>query len=167
MRCEVRLDRAQRLQYPLPNLCEVLDVSVSGYPRLEAWWQTRAHASDGPAGVALMKNIHAQVKAAYGSRRMPGTQGRAIASACAGRAADARERHQGAAQAALQGDDSSRHSMPVADNLLARNFTPAAPSRVWTGDITTSRPARGWLYLAIVLDLFNPARSSAGRSNRA
>ena len=49
----------------------------------------------------------------------------------------------------------SRHSMPVADNLLARNFTPAAPNRVDGRHHLASRPARGWLYLAIVLDLFN------------
>lgn len=45
--------------------------------------------------------------------------------------------------------------MLVAPNLLARNFTPAAPNRVWTGDITYIQTAQGWLYLAIVLDLFN------------
>ncbi len=49
----------------------------------------------------------------------------------------------------------SKHSMRVADNLLARNFTPAAPNRVWTGDITYIHTTEGWLYLAIVLDLFN------------
>jgi len=42
-----------------------------------------------------------------------------------------------------------------AENLLARNFTPEAPNRVWTGDITYIQPGQGWLYLAIVLDLFN------------
>jgi transposase InsO family protein len=45
--------------------------------------------------------------------------------------------------------------MPVAPNLLARNFTPDAPNRVWTGDITYIQTGEGWLYLAIVLDLFN------------
>ena len=45
--------------------------------------------------------------------------------------------------------------MPVAPNLLARNFTPEAPNRVWTGDITYIQTGEGWLYLAIVLDLFN------------
>ena len=49
----------------------------------------------------------------------------------------------------------SKHSMPVAPNLLQRNFTPAAPNRVWTGDITYIQTGEGWLYLAIVLDLFN------------
>ena len=45
--------------------------------------------------------------------------------------------------------------MPVAANLLARNFTPPAPKKVWTGDITYIATDEGWLYLAIVLDLFN------------
>jgi transposase InsO family protein len=49
----------------------------------------------------------------------------------------------------------SKHSMPVAPNLLARDFTPQAPNRVWTGDITYIQTGEGWLYLAIVLDLFN------------
>jgi hypothetical protein len=43
----------------------------------------------------------------------------------------------------------------VADNLLARNFTPRAPNQVWTSDITYLRTDEGWLHLAIVLDLFN------------
>jgi putative transposase len=56
----------------------------------------------------------------------------------------------------------SKHSMPVAPNLLARNFTPEAPNRVWTGGITYIQTGEGWLYLAIVLDLFN--REIVGRS---
>jgi transposase InsO family protein len=43
----------------------------------------------------------------------------------------------------------------VAENLLARNFMPAAPNQVWTSDITYLWTHEGWLYLAIVLDLFN------------
>jgi transposase InsO family protein len=48
----------------------------------------------------------------------------------------------------------SRHGLPVAENLLARNFTPTAPNQVWTSDITYLWTDEGWLYLAIVLDLF-------------
>ena len=43
----------------------------------------------------------------------------------------------------------------MAPNLLARNFTPEAPNRVWTGDITYIPTGEGWLYLGVVLDLFN------------
>jgi putative transposase len=45
--------------------------------------------------------------------------------------------------------------LPVAENLLDRNFTPVAPNQVWTSDITYLWTDEGWLYLAIVLDLFN------------
>ncbi|MBM4181388.1 MAG: IS3 family transposase, partial [Betaproteobacteria bacterium] len=49
----------------------------------------------------------------------------------------------------------SRHGLPVAENRLERNFTPTAPNQVWTSDITYLWTDEGWLYLAIVLDLFN------------
>jgi hypothetical protein len=45
--------------------------------------------------------------------------------------------------------------LPVAENLLDRNFTPVAPNQVWTSDITYLWTDEGWLYQAIVLDLFN------------
>ena len=49
----------------------------------------------------------------------------------------------------------SKHNLPIAPNLLDRNFTPTAPNQVWTSDITYLWTDEGWLYLAIVLDLFN------------
>jgi putative transposase len=49
----------------------------------------------------------------------------------------------------------SKHNLPVAPNLLNRNFAPDAPNQVWTSDITYLWTDEGWLYLAIVLDLFN------------
>ena len=49
----------------------------------------------------------------------------------------------------------SKHRLPVAENLLARNFTPTAPNPLWRSDITYLWTEEGWLYLAIVLDLFN------------
>ena len=48
----------------------------------------------------------------------------------------------------------SKHDLPVAPNLLARNFNPKAPDLVWIGDITYIATDEGWLYLAAVLDLF-------------
>jgi putative transposase len=49
----------------------------------------------------------------------------------------------------------SNHGLPVAPNLLAREFSPAAPNTVWTSDITYVATDEGWLYLAVILDLFN------------
>src|ERR1019366_8385601 len=49
----------------------------------------------------------------------------------------------------------SKHTLPVAENVLARDFAPPAPNRVWTADLTYVWTAEGGLYLAVVLDLFN------------
>jgi transposase InsO family protein len=45
--------------------------------------------------------------------------------------------------------------LPVAPNLLDRKFSPTAPNVAWGSDITYIWTDEGWLYLAIVLDLFN------------
>ena len=49
----------------------------------------------------------------------------------------------------------SRHALPIAPNLLARDFTAAAPNRIWLADITYVPTGEGWLYLAAVMDLFS------------
>jgi putative transposase len=49
----------------------------------------------------------------------------------------------------------SRHDLPIAPNLLDRNFTAAAPNRIWLADITYVETDQGWLYLATVLDLYS------------
>jgi putative transposase len=49
----------------------------------------------------------------------------------------------------------SKHSHPVADNLLQRDFTTAEPNMVWVSDITYIGTAHGWLYLTVFLDLYS------------
>jgi putative transposase len=49
----------------------------------------------------------------------------------------------------------SKHPWPVAPNRLDRDFQPAAPNQVWSADLTYLWTDEGWLYLAVVLDLFN------------
>ena len=49
----------------------------------------------------------------------------------------------------------SDHLLLVAKNLLDRDFTAAAPNRKWVADITYIPTRQGWLYLAVVLDLFS------------
>lgn len=51
----------------------------------------------------------------------------------------------------------SAHRLPVAGNTLDRRFTVNAPNRVWAGDITYLWTDEGWLYLAVVLDLYSRA----------
>ena len=49
----------------------------------------------------------------------------------------------------------SKHNKPVAENLLMRNFTAEAPNKIWLGDITYIRTKEGFLYLAVVMDMFS------------
>jgi transposase InsO family protein len=49
----------------------------------------------------------------------------------------------------------SNHSLPIAPNLLERDFVVEAPDKVWVADIKAVRTTDGWLYLAVVLDLFS------------
>ena len=49
----------------------------------------------------------------------------------------------------------SSHDLPIAPNLLDRRSTVAAPDRVWAGNITYIRTDKGWLFLAVVIDLFS------------
>lgn len=49
----------------------------------------------------------------------------------------------------------SKHDLPIADNVLARNFNPPAPNQAFGCDITYIRTLAGWLYLAVVIDLFS------------
>jgi putative transposase len=148
---------AQRRAYPLRDMCEVLTVSVSGY---RAWRgggkPGRTRLSD-PQAVALMKSVHVEVKEAYGCRRMQRElkgRGHGIGLDRVGklmRRHGIRARHKRRYKATTD----SKHTLPIAPNLLDRQFLPEAPNRVWTGDITYIATSEGWLYLAIVLDLFN------------
>ena len=49
----------------------------------------------------------------------------------------------------------SKHKHPVHANLLSRNFAASGPNQVWRGDITYIRTLQGWLYLAVVIDLYS------------
>ena len=148
---------SQRDQYPLPTLCTTLSVSLSGY---QAWKRggtpNRKRLTDAQL-LLLIQSIHAEVKGAYGSPRMareirdrgyPAGKDRVERLM---KAHNIRARHKRRFKATTD----SKHSLPVAPNLLNRNFTPSAPNQVWTADLTYIWTAEGWLYLAVVLDLFN------------
>ena len=147
----------QRREYPLSDLCQVLDVSTSGYRAWRGDGSADSPRVNAAQAVTLIKAIHAEVKSAYGSRRMHRElrgRGHRIGRSRVERLMrehGIRARHKRRYKATTD----SRHALPVAQNLLDRQFTPAAPDRVWTGDITYIPTGEGWLYLAVVLDLFN------------
>jgi putative transposase len=148
---------AQRQCFALTEMCSLLDVSISGY---RAWKRggspERKRLTDSQM-VMVMKAVHAELKGAYGSARMMRelrnrgfTAGKERVERLM-RDNGIRARHKRRYRATTD----SRHGLPVAENLLARDFAPSAPNQVWTSDITYLWTDEGWLYLAIVLDLFN------------
>ena len=147
----------QRRAYPLPSMCGVLDVSVSGY---RAWLRGGSPSDKRLTDVqlvAMLRSIYEETKGAYGSPRMlvelhergfPASKERVERVM---RENGIRARH----KRRFKVTTDSRHDLPIAADLVARDFAPAAPNRVWTADITYVWTDEGWLYLAVVLDLFN------------
>jgi len=148
---------AQRKMFGLSEMCSVLKVSISGY---RAWKRggkpDRKRLTDAQM-LAVIRALHAELKGAYGSPRMVRElrqRGFAASKARVERLMrdnGIRARHKRRYKATTD----SQHNLPIAANLLDRNFTPSAPNQVWTSDITYLWTDEGWLYLAIVLDLFN------------
>jgi len=147
--------------YPVSISCGVLEVSVSGY---FDW--VRRKASDKPSPVnrhsdesllAHMKAIHAQVKQEYGWPRMHKELLARGIRVGKDRVRKLMKQHgiRAKTKRKFVVTTDSRHSLPVAPDLVQRNFTPEAPNRLWSGDITYIATDEGWLYLAAVIDLFS------------
>jgi putative transposase len=143
-----------RDSYPVQALCAALEVSDSGF----AAWQR----SEGPtkwlsdsALLKLIRQIHAETKAAYGSPRIfqeLKARGHRVSEGRVERLMrenDIRARHKRRFKATTD----STHALPVAPNRLDQNFATERPDQVWTADITYLATGEGWLYLAMVLDL--------------
>lgn len=148
---------AHRKAYPLPVMCDTLAVSVSGY---RAWKRggspNRKRLTDAQL-LALIEALHQELKGAYGSPRMVRELRARGFSASKPRVErlmrenGIRARHKRRYKATTD----SKHALPVAPNVLDRNFTPTAPNQAWAADLTYVWTDEGWLYLAVVLDLFN------------
>ena len=147
----------QRRRYPLDDLCRMLDVSESGYRAWKRGGKPGKKRLTDAQMLALIRAIHTELKGAYGSPRMVKELRSRGFSASKTRVErlmrenGIKARHKRRYKVTTD----SKHSLPVAPNLLERDFTPEAPNRVWTSDITYLWTGEGWLYLAIVLDLFN------------
>jgi putative transposase len=148
---------AQRRHYPLALMCEVLAVSLSGWRAWKSGGTPHGKRLSDAQLLALIRSIHAEFKGAYGSPRMlDELHERGFAAGKARverlmRENGIRARHKRRFKATTD----SNHDLPVAPNLLERDFAPSAPNRVWSADLTYLWTDEGWLYLAVVIDLFN------------
>lgn len=147
---------AEKAFYPIAVLCAVLGVSTSGYYA----WRARPMSARAVADVELGAEIagaHKRGRGAYGSRRVHAelrARGRRVGKKRVERIM--RDKGlQGRRKRRFCKTTDSAHDLPVAPNLLAREFDVEAPNTVWAGDVTYIPTAQGWLFLAVVLDLFS------------
>lgn len=146
-----------RSRYPLAVLCRVLRVSRSGY---HAWatrqpsQRVRAHERLKLATLAA----HQRTRQTYGALRLQrelAADGFVVSLGVVKRV-----RRELGVRCVQQKrrfrvvTTDSRHSLPVAPNLLAQDFAVARPDAVWTADITYVPTGEGWLYVAAIKDLF-------------
>jgi len=143
--------------YPISLQCQVLGVNRSGYYQ---WQANQANSMPDPEHEEMLgwvKDIAESSKYSYGSRRMkvalnalgyPVSRNKARKLM---REAQVQVRHRKKYKATTN----SKHSLPLFDNLLKRQFAVDAPDQAYVSDITYLWTREGWLYLAVVIDLYS------------
>jgi len=151
-----RLIEDQRDVWPVRVICDALSVSPSGFYA----WRSRPESPRKIANRELLvdiQRVHAQHRERYGAPRIHvelRAEGQAVSRK---RVARLMHRHGIQARAPQRYrvcTTDSKHSLPVAENLLDQNFVADRPDQVWLADITYIPTGEGWLYLAVILDLF-------------
>ncbi len=139
-------------------MCSALEVSASGYYA----WLNRLESARAQANRRLLERIHEaprRSRRCYGSPRI--TRDLRDEGLCVGENRVARlmraEQIRAKSVRKWRATTKSSHRLPVAENTLNRAFGVTQPNRVWAGDITYVWTAEGWLYLAVVLDLYSRA----------
>jgi putative transposase len=151
-----RFIEEHREHWPVRLLCETLEVSTAGY---YAWRQrpTSSQEQRRTALVVEIRAIHAETKARYGSPRVHAELAARGQDCCVNTVAKLMHDHDIRAKTArkFRCTTDSNHHLPVADNVLDRQFNPSEANEVWVADITFIPTHEGWLYLAAVEDLYS------------
>jgi len=147
---------AEKACFPVALMCRILAVSRAGFYAWRRRPPARRTRQDGSLAVAVAA-IYAEHHGRYGSPRVQmelrergQRSGRKrIARLMRAQGLRARPRRR------YRTTTDSRHGLPVSPNLLARRFAVARPNTAWVTDMTYLWTAQGWLYLAVVIDLFS------------
>lgn len=146
-------------RFPLASLCRVLGVSRGGY---YAW---KARQARGPSPrqqedawvLCRIRYFFERSKGTYGSPRI--LRDLKEVGICCGKHRVARLMRRAGLRAVVaprfRVTTNSKHALPVAENRLGRDFHAPAANQKWAADVTYVWTGEGWLYLAVVLDLFS------------
>ncbi len=151
-----RFIRDHEGEFRLTSLCRVLGVSRSGY----YGWRVRPSSARSQANDRLLQRIrqvHAASKENYGAVKTWRALLGAGETCGRHRVARLRRAHGIAAKRMrrFRSAYAARNSAPPAPNLLNRRFSAMDPDRVWVGDVSCIATREGWLYLAVLIDLYS------------
>jgi transposase InsO family protein len=147
---------AEKAFYTITMLCRVLDVSRSGFHAWRGRPQAPRVRSDAQLAVQVAA-VHKRSRKAYGSPRVH-AELRAKGVRVGKKRVERLMRENGLEarrKRRFRKTTDSKHSHPIAPNLVARKFEVTAPNRVWVTDVTAIWTLEGWLYLAAILDLYS------------
>jgi len=146
----------RRNQYPISMMCQALRVSRSGYYAWQVRPESKKTQSDWEL-TGVIRRVHTESNGVYGSPKMT-SQLNAAGMRC-GRRRVARLMRiaglSGCPKRRFRVTTQSDPSHAVADNLLKQDFHARGPNERWASDITYISTHQGWLYLAIVMDLYS------------
>lgn len=143
-------------EYPVEKMCKVFKISKQSYYRSRNYVSS-PRDSENRALLWEIRKIHELSKATYGSPRITDeliARGFDVSRQRVARLMR-REGIRAVHKKKFVVTTDSKHSYPVVDNKLNRNFTALTPASAWVSDITYIRTLKGWLYLTVVLDLFD------------
>lgn len=148
--------KAEKAHFRVMILCRVLEVSRSGFYDFCRRKPSR-HALENECIIRQIRKIHAASKGRYGQRRIVAHLRHQ--KIVVGRHRVGRLMRENGMKARwprkFKATTSSDHAFKVAPNVLARKFQVDAPNQAVVGDITYVKTGQGWLYLAVLIDLFS------------
>ena len=143
-------------KYPIEVMCRLLDVGRSSFYE----WIDRkpsARALEKQRIAKRIKEIFIEGRGNYGARRIRSClqrEGRIISRRRVGKLMKQESLHCKTKRKFRVTTD-SKHNLPIAPNRLQRDFTACQPDQKYVGDITYIWTDEGWMYLAVVIDLFS------------
>jgi putative transposase len=145
-----------RQDYPIAFMCRVFEVSVSGYHAWRKRPPSRRAQEDKRLEVEI-KAAHQRTRQTCGPERLQQDLSDHGIQVGVHRIKRLRKKLglRCKQKRKFKATTDSKHALPVAPNLLDRNFTVSAPNQAWVADITYVWTEEGWLYLAGIKDLFN------------
>lgn len=143
-------------RHAISLMCRALGVSRTGYSSWRSREPSQREQENQRLGVVVHMLFHAEKGRAGAPRivRALRKQGLHVGKQ---RVANSLKKQGLVAKAGrkFKATTNSKHNLPVAPNLLEQNFHADAPNQKWVSDITYIETREGWLYLAVVLDLYS------------